>query len=255
MTTRKIDVTIENENQHLLSGVLEFPEDSTSIEYVLFAHCFTCNKELKAVRNISRALTGRGFGVLSFDFTGLGKSEGDFSDTNFSSNINDLVGAAKFLEENYKAPAIMIGHSLGGTATIFAASRISSVNAIVTIGSPADPVHIEHLLKNKLHEIETQGSATVSIGGRPFEIKKHFLDDLQTHYLRQVLFNLNKAYLIIHSPQDTVVGIENAAALYKAAAHPKSFVSIDGADHLLSQKKDSQYVGELIASWAKRYLN
>jgi putative redox protein len=249
----KEKITIENKDLHLLSGILEFPAGPT-LAYAIFAHCFTCNKDLNAVRNISKALKDKGFAVLTFDFTGLGSSEGDFSETNFSSNVSDLLHAARYLEEHYEAPSVMIGHSLGGTATLFAADQIPSVKAIVTIGSPADPAHVRHLLEKKMEEIETSGSATVIVGGRPFLIKKHFLEDLQTHYLKQILKNLNKGYLIIHSPQDAVVGIENAAALYKAASHPKSFVSIDGADHLLSQKKDSLYVGELISSWAKRYL-
>lgn len=251
---KKLKVSFNNKNNQALSAILELPELDNPSSYALFAHCFTCNKDINAVRNISKSLTQNGLGVFTFDFTGLGQSEGKFSETNFSSNIDDLVSAADYLRENYRAPELLIGHSLGGAASIFAAQRIEEIKALVTIGTPADPAHIAHLVQPKRLEIETHGKANVTIAGRTFEIQKQFLEDIESHYLDQVLSQLNKAYLIIHSPNDRIVGIENAAALYQAARHPKSFLSIDKADHLLSQKADSAYVGNMIAQWVSRYI-
>jgi putative redox protein len=222
--------------------------------FVIFAHCFTCNKNFSAVKNISRELTSNGFGVLRFDFAGLGESEGDFENTNFSGNIEDLVSAANFLKESYIAPTLIVGHSLGGAAAIFAASKIDSIKAVATIGAPSNPKHVQHLLHSNIDEIKTSGKAVVDLGGRTFTIKKQFLDDLEQQPLTEVAQNLEKALLIIHSPQDITVEIKNAEEIYVAAKHPKSFVSIDGADHLLLNKEDSLYVGNLIANWAKRYV-
>ncbi|MEL6918556.1 MAG: bifunctional alpha/beta hydrolase/OsmC family protein, partial [Bacteroidota bacterium] len=213
------------------------------------------NKNLMAVKNIGKALTSNGFGVLRFDFTGLGESGGDFADTNFSGNVDDLIAAATYLENHYKAPSLIIGHSLGGAAVIFAAGEIPSINAVATIGAPSDPVHVKHLLKSGIQEIETNGEAIINLSGRDFTIKKQFLDDLETKSLPQTVKQLRKPILIMHSPQDDTVGIKNAEEIYMAAHHPKSFVSLDGADHLLMNKKDSIYAGEVIAGWAKRYVD
>ena len=237
-----------------LGARLELPVDGKPENYAIFAHCFTCNKNLNAVRNISRALTQNKMGVLLFDFAGLGESEGQFEDTNFSSNISDLVAAADYLEEHYQAPQIMIGHSLGGAAVIQAAAQVNSIRAVATIGAPADPPHVVHLFKEELAEIESSGEATVDIGGRPFTIKKQFVDDLQANPMEQVLPALGKALLIMHSPQDNIVGIDNAATLYTQARHPKSFITLDGADHLMSNPADSEYAGHIISSWASRYV-
>ena len=247
-------VNFKNKNGENLVGRLELPADRHPHNFAIFAHCFTCTKNLLAVKNISKALTNNGFAVLRFDFTGLGESEGDFSDTNFSGNVEDLVAAADFLKENYSAPTLLIGHSLGGAAVIFAAQDIPSISAVATIGAPSNPVHVQHLLQTGLDEIQSKGEAVVNLGGRDFKIKKQFVQDLQEHALPKVAKNLRKPLLILHSPQDTTVEIKNAEEIYVAAHHPKSFVSLDGADHLLSNKKDSVYVGEVISGWAKRYL-
>ncbi len=248
-------VTFKNLDGQLLEGRLELPVDRHPHNYAIFAHCFTCNKNLLAVKNIGRALTSNGFGVLRFDFTGLGESEGDFADTNFSGNVEDLVAAAHYLTEKHTAPTLLIGHSLGGAAVIFAATEIPSVKAIATVGAPSDHSHVQRLLKSNLEEIEANGKAVVNLSGRDFTIKKQFLDDLKTKSLPDTVKQLRKPLLIMHSPQDATVGIKNAEDMYRAAHHPKSFVSLDGADHLLMDKKDSLYVGEVISGWAKRYLD
>ncbi len=247
-------VTFTNQEGQTLVGRLEFPADRHPHNYALFAHCFTCTKNLSAVKNISKALTSNGFAVLRFDFTGLGESDGDFADTNFSGNVADLVAAASFLKEKYQAPSLLIGHSLGGAAVIFAAAEIPSVNAIATVGAPSNPKHVKHLFKSGLEEIKANGEAIVNLSGRDFKIKKQFVDDLETKSLPETAKALRKPILIMHSPQDDTVGIKNAEEIYLAAHHPKSFVSLDGADHLLFDKKDSTYVGEVISGWAKRYL-
>lgn len=248
-------VTFKNTEGQTLVGRLELPVDRHPHNYAVFAHCFTCNKNLLAVKNIGKALTSHGFGVLRFDFTGLGESEGDFADTNFSGNVEDLVAAAKYLEENYEAPTLIIGHSLGGAASIFAASEISSIKAVATVGAPSNPVHVKHLLRSGVEEIQSTGKAVINLSGRDFTIKKQFLDDLETKSLPETAKALRKPLLVLHSPQDDTVGIKNAEEIYVAAHHPKSFVSLDGADHLLSRKEDSIYVGEVISGWAKRYLD
>ena len=245
----------ENGKGEKLVAYIELPIGSRPHNFAIFAHCFTCNKNFQAVRNISLALTQQGFGVLSFDFTGLGESEGEFADTNFTTNVDDLIAAADFLEANYQSPTLIIGHSLGGAAAVFAASKINSIQALVAIGAPADPTHVQHLLKDKKEDIEANGKAKVNIGGRDFMVKKQFLDDLEDHSLEKVLKKLRKSILIAHSPQDKIVDIKNAAQLYEAAHHPKSFISLDGADHLLGNKKDSLYLGSLIATWSRRYLD
>jgi len=248
-------VTFQNKEGQNLVGRLELPSNRHPHNFVIFAHCFTCNKNLSAVRNIGKALTSNGFGVLRFDFTGLGESEGDFENTNFSGNVEDLIAAADYLKENYSAPTLLVGHSLGGAAVIFAASQIPSIKALSTIGAPSNLTHVQKLLKSGLEEIEENGKAVINLSGRDFTIKKQFLDDLKTRPLTEILNRLRKPILILHSPQDDTVGIKNAEEIYIAAHHPKSFISLDGADHLLSSKTDSQYVGEVISGWAKRYLN
>jgi len=247
-------VRFQNREGHELAGRLELPIDSQPHNFALFAHCFTCTKNLTAVRNISTALVSRGFGVLRFDFTGLGESEGEFSETNFSGNVEDLIDAAEFLSNSYKSPSLLIGHSLGGAAAIFAAANIESVTAIATIGAPSEPIHVKKQLTGKLSEIENHGQATVDLGGREFTVRQQFLDDLEDKKLLTSIKSLRKALLFLHSPQDAIVGIRNAEELYLNAHHPKSFISLDGADHLLSEKKDSLYAGDVIASWAKRYV-
>lgn len=248
-------VTFTNANGYTLSARLEFPLVQKPDAYAVFAHAFTGSKSLKATRNISRSLTLNGIAVLRFDFTGLGDSEGDFSDTNFTSNVEDIIAAANYLTEHYESPKIMIGHSLGGAASIFAASQIESVRAVATIGTPSEPEHVTHLLESGIEEIEETGKAVVNIGGRSFTIKKHFLDDLKSKDMYEVLRDMKKALLVMHSPQDSVVEIDNAAKIYQAAFHPKSFITLDRADHMLTNKDDAYYAGSVIASWVLRYID
>ncbi len=251
MSTKKI--SFKNSNGISLAARLELPESKPKA-FAIFAHCFTCNKNLTAVRTIARTLTKKNIAVLLFDFTGLGESEGEFENTNFSSNIEDLYSAAEFLEHEYKAPSLLIGHSLGGSAVLYASANMSSVKAIATIGAPASPSHVSHIFKNDIDEINDSGKATVSIGGRDFTIKKQFMEDINSKNIHKSLEKFRDSLLILHSPQDTIVGIDNAADIYTTARHPKSFISLNGADHLLSDKKDSEYVGNVIATWANRYL-
>lgn len=252
---KSIKVEFTNTQGQALAGKVELPTNQKPVAYAIFAHCFTCSKNLNTVRNISRGLNRNGIAVLRFDFTGLGDSGGDFSETNFSSNIKDLVQAADYLKEHYEAPQLIIGHSLGGAAVLRTAASIDSVKAVATIGAPFDPPHIKKLLSHDIKEIEEKGEAEVSIGGRPFRIRKQFLDDLEKYDSSQEINELNRALLVIHSPQDATVSVENAGKIFDAARHPKSFVSIDGADHLVTNDKDSVYVGEVISSWAKRYVS
>jgi len=248
-------VQFKNAQGEMLSARIDFPESQKVEAYALFAHCFTCNKSLGAIRNISKALNQKGIAVMRFDFTGLGSSQGDFSETNFSSNISDLVFAAEFLTQSYSAPQIIIGHSLGGAASIFATSQIKSIKVVATIGAPSKPTHVQHLVANKMTEIQEKGVAEVIIGERPFHIKKQFIEDLQTKNMSEVLHQLRKPLLIMHAPFDEVVGIDSAAEIFKAALHPKSFISLDKANHLMSNPVDSIYVGNTIAAWASRYIN
>jgi uncharacterized OsmC-like protein/pimeloyl-ACP methyl ester carboxylesterase len=238
-----------------LVGQLERAPAFENAPTALFAHCFTCGKDLKAIRNLSLALTQKGINVLRFDFTGLGQSEGDFSETNFSSNQEDLLSAAKFLDDINCSPEILIGHSLGGAAVLMAAEKIASVKAVVTIGAPSEAHHVKHLFGEQLENIKEDGDARVNIGGRPFTIQNQFIKDLNAHQVAKKISTWRKrALLVLHSPQDQIVGIANAREIYEAAHHPKSFISLDGADHLLSREADSRYVGELVASWSARYL-
>ena len=251
---RSEKIKFKNVKGEELAAKIELPKNQTPKGFALFAHCFTCNKNLTAVRNIGRELTSHGIGVLRFDFTGLGESEGDFENTNFSSNVEDLISAAQFLEQNYEAPKIIIGHSLGGSAVIFAAKQIPTIKAVATIGAPSNPNHVSHLLKSGIDEINLNGEAIIEIGGREFKIQKHFLEDINEKNMDKTLKSLKSALLVLHSPQDTTVGIENAAQIYQCAWHPKSFISLDGADHLLTNREDSLYVGKMIANWSERYI-
>lgn len=237
-----------------LAGRLDLP-DGDPKAYVLFAHCFTCSKDIFAASRISCELAARGFGVLRFDFTGLGASEGDFANTNFSSNIADLLAAAGHMRQELAAPSILIGHSLGGAAVLAAAGEIPEVRAVATIGAPFEAAHVVHNFGAKLDEIKTQGEAEVSLAGRKFRIKKQFLDDVQEHDMAQRIGSLQRALLVFHAPRDEVVGIENAAAIFKAAKHPKSFISLDHADHLLSRHEDAIFVARVLSTWAVRYLD
>ncbi len=250
---QKKNVTFENSAGEKLAGILDLPV-SPPRAYALFAHCFTCSKNLKAATNISQALTDAGFAVLRFDFTGLGQSEGEFADSNFSSNVDDLLVAARFLEREYEAPELLLGHSLGGTAVLQAAHDIPSAKAVASIGSPADPGHVAHLFSPAAEELEKEGIAEVNLGGRPFTVKKQFLDDIHKHPMPESLGRLRKALMILHAPLDDTVELDNASRLFGAAKHPKSFVSLDKADHLLSREEDSRYAGQVIGAWAVRYL-
>lgn len=235
-----------------LAGLLETPDQKIRA-YVLFAHCFTCGKDVAAASRISRFLVQHGFAVFRFDFTGLGNSDGDFANTNFSSNTEDLLSAAYFLEQNYEAPQLLIGHSLGGAAVLAMASKLPKVKAVVTIGAPYEASHVIHNFDAHLDKIEQSGSAKVSLGLREFTIKKQFLDDLRNQTTEHIQ-HLNKALLVLHSPIDLTVDISDAEKIYKAAKHPKSFVSLDTADHLLSKSIDSEYVAQTISGWASRYI-
>ena len=214
-------LTFQNESGHSLSAKLELPINQDPIAYAIFAHCFTCNKNLLAVKNIARSLTQNGIAVLRFDFTGLGDSEGEFADTNFSSSVQDLVWASKKLAEEYEAPKILIGHSLGGAAAIFAAHEIDSIEAVATIGAPSSPDHVSHLFGGNLEEIKEKDEAEVNIGGRSFTVKKQFLEDISSKNMSEIVKDLRKPLAIFHSPQDTIVGVENAAEIYQHAMHPE----------------------------------
>jgi putative redox protein len=220
----------------------------------LFAHCFTCGKDVFAASRIAQALTEHGIAVLRFDFTGLGASEGEFANTNFSSNVADLIAAADHLRQVRQAPALLIGHSLGGAAVLAAAADIPEVRAVVTIGAPSDPSHVAGLFGDQLAKIESDGEAEVQLAGRPFRIKRQFLEDAAEHRLSDKIAHLKKALLVMHSPRDTTVDIANALHIFTAAKHPKSFISLDDADHLLTRRADAIYVANMVAAWSERYL-
>lgn len=247
-------VQFTNREGETLAAILDTPESEETRARAIFAHCFTCSKDLRAVRAISRALSDEGIAVLRFDFTGLGESEGEFEDSNFSSNVSDIVSAAEFLTDQQSGPSILIGHSLGGAAVLRAAERLDSVKAVATIGAPADPEHVTHLLSSSEQEIEESGEAEVTLAGRTFKFKKQFLDDLRDGSIDGCVSDLNRALMIFHSPVDEIVPVANAAILYKLAHHPKSFVSLDDADHLLTNTRDAEYVGRVLAAWADRYV-
>ncbi len=235
-----------------LSALLEAP-DSPPLAYALFAHCFTCGKDIAAASHISRALAEQGIAVLRFDFTGLGNSDGDFANTNFSSNVQDLLAACDYLRQEYSAPKMLIGHSLGGAAVLAAADKVEEVSAVVTVGAPHGAAHVSHNFSASLEDIREKGESKVLLAGREFLIKQQFLDDIEQY--ASVDFSLRKkALLVMHSPLDETVSIDEAEKIYKAAKHPKSFLSLDKADHLLTRKEDSEYVATVIAGWAGRYL-
>ena len=236
-----------------LAAALELPSGEPRA-FALFAHCFSCTKDIKAARDIARALRAEGFAVLRFDFTGLGASEGEFANTNFSSNVGDLLKAADFLRREFRAPEVLIGHSLGGAAALVAALDIPEVKAVATIAAPAEAAHVVRHLGEKRAEIERTGEATVTLSGRPFRMKKQFLDDLDNERVTGAAAALKRPLLILHSPLDDTVGVENATKLFVAAKHPKSFVSLDRADHLLRDERDGRYAAAVIAAWASRYV-
>ncbi|WP_179337101.1 bifunctional alpha/beta hydrolase/OsmC family protein [Winogradskyella ludwigii] len=245
---------IKNRKGIILNAHLELPANQKPNYYAIFAHCFTCSSSLSAVRNISRALTQDGFAVVRFDFTGLGRSEGEFADSHFSANVEDLLDVHAYMTAEYEAPSLLVGHSLGGAAVLVAASEIEAVKAVATVGAPASVSHVKHLFSHQVEAVEAKGNIKVNIGGRPFVINEDFVKEFDKIELPLVVKDLRKPLLILHSPFDKIVGIENAEQLYKNAHHPKSFVTLDNADHLLSKENDSQYVGEVIGTWAKRYF-
>ncbi|MCE2509393.1 MAG: alpha/beta fold hydrolase [Alphaproteobacteria bacterium] len=254
MAGRPEKIVFEGAHGLKLAARLDRPQGPVKA-YALFAHCFTCTKDIFAASRIAGALAENGIAVLRFDFTGLGSSEGEFENTNFTSNVKDLVAAADYLRETVEAPRILIGHSLGGAAVLVAAGRIQEAVAVATIGAPSSPEHVSHLFEGGLDAIAEKGEAEVHIAGRPFRIQKHFLDDIASQNLEPAIGSLKKALLVFHSPVDQTVGIENAQAIFVAAKHPKSFISLDDADHLLSRKKDAIYVAETLSAWAMRYLD
>ena len=253
MTVLSEKVSFPGAHGHRLAARLDRP-DGRPRAYALFAHCFTCTKDVFAAQRIAAALAEQGVAVLRFDFTGLGHSDGEFANTDFTSNVDDLVAAADFLANDYAAPQLLIGHSLGGAAVIAAAHRIPAAQAVATIGAPADPEHVSRLFAHKSDEIAEHGTAEVEIAGRRFTISRRFLDDIAAQTLHDDLAQLRKALLVFHAPRDSVVGIDNASTIFTAAKHPKSFISLDDADHLLARKSDAVYVARTLAAWAERYL-
>jgi len=252
MNTVKLE--IENRKGLKLHAYLELPANQKPSHYAIFAHCFSCNSNFNAVKNISRSLSNYGFGVLRFDFTGLGKSEGEFAESHFSANVEDLLDVQNYLEKHYKAPSLLVGHSLGGAAVIVAASKFESIKAVATIGAPATVNHVTHLFSHAIDEMNEKGEIEVQIGGRPFKINRDFVNDFSKTNLPKIIKNLRKPILVMHAPFDSIVGIENAHQIYHNAIHPKSFVSLDDADHLLSKSSDSIYVGNIIGTWVERYF-
>ncbi|WP_111642470.1 bifunctional alpha/beta hydrolase/OsmC family protein [Marinimicrobium alkaliphilum] len=248
-------VEFNNHTGHTLAGALELPDSGEPKAFALFAHCFTCGKDVIAATRIARTLADQGIAVLRFDFTGLGGSEGDFANTSFTSNVSDLEAAADFLAEHHQAPKLLIGHSLGGAAALAVAGRLSSVEAVVTIAAPASPQHVKHLFADSACDIRAQGSAPVTIAGRTFELGAELLDDLEHWSDKDPIGKLRKPLLIFHAPGDQVVSIDEAGKIFQAAKHPKSFVSLDDADHLLSRQSDADYVALTLVAWAGRYLN
>lgn len=249
-----IRIKFPNREGYNLYARLELPPHEKPYTCAVFAHCFTCSSSLRPVINIARALTQKGIAVLRFDFTGLGRSEGDFSETTFSTNVADLLSAAEYMEEHFQVPELLIGHSLGGAAVLQAAHYLPNVKAVATIGAPAQPEHVKKQFRDQLDEILEEGEQVVELAGRRFKIRKEFVQDLERYRAEEKIKQLKRALLVLHSPVDRVVGIDNAREIYDNALHPKSFVSLDDADHLLMQDKDSLYAAEMIAAWSQRYL-
>ncbi len=251
MPTERISFTGHDGNQ--LAARLDLP-DGPVLATALFAHCFTCSKDIPAARRISARLAGMGIAVLRFDFTGLGHSEGEFANTTFTSNVEDLIAAAQYLAGRNMAPSLLIGHSLGGAAVLRARAGIPTVKAIATLGAPADPGHVSHHFENALPEIQQQGSAEVTLGGRPFRIGKAFVDDISESALTPAIADLKAALLVLHAPLDETVSVDNASTIFLAAKHPKSFVTLDDADHLITRASDAEYAADVIAAWVTRYV-
>jgi putative redox protein len=251
---KTIRLEIKNKKGHRLQAYLELPANEKPSHFAIFAHCFSCNSNLNAVKNISRSLSNHGFGVLRFDFTGLGRSEGEFAESHFSANVDDLLAVNDFLTENYKSPSLLVGHSLGGAAVIVAGSKLENIKAIATIGAPATVNHVTHLFSHAIEDVKEKGEIEVHIGGRPFKINQDFVNDFGKTDLPKIIKTLRKPILVMHAPFDKIVGIENAHQIYHNAMHPKSFISLDDANHLLSNKADSIYVGNLIGTWADKYF-
>ena len=251
MPSQRVDFT--GSQGEALAGRLDTP-DVRPQAWAVFAHCFTCSKDSKAAAYIARALTEAGYGVLRFDFTGLGGSGGDFANTHFSSNVDDLVAAADWLREQHGAPALLIGHSLGGAAVLAAAARVPDCKAVATLGAPCDPAHVTHQLGNELAVIESQGEASVVLGGRPFTVKRSFVEDLADQPQSERIRSLGRPLLVLHAPGDDTVSVDNARRIFETAMHPKSFVALDGADHLLNHAEDARFAAGLIAAWARRYV-
>lgn len=252
MPTRNLSFTSASGAE--LAARLDLPS-SEPRAYAVFAHCFTCSKDSKAATFVSQALASRGIATLRFDFTGLGQSGGNFADSSFSANVTDLIAAVQHLGAQFAPPQILIGHSLGGAAVLAAAGQLPEVRAVVTIGAPCDPAHVKHLFAAGHEEIEAAGEAVVDIGGRPFRIKRAFVDDLERHNAGASIGALRKALLVMHAPGDRTVSVDNAAEIFMRAKHPKSFVSLVDADHLLSRKQDAAYAAEVIAAWASRFVD
>ena len=247
-------ITFTGHSGEKLAARLDMPE-GPHLATALFAHCFTCSKDIPAARRIAARLAAMGVAVLRFDFTGLGHSEGEFANTHFSSNVQDLEAAAAYLATRKMAPSLLIGHSLGGAAVLRAAGLIDSAKAVVTLGAPFDPGHVTHNFAGALDEISNAGEANVTLGGREFKIRDSFVKDVEAQNLKPLINEMKKALLVMHAPLDTVVGIENASEIFLAARHPKSFVTLDDADHLISRSEDAEYAAEVIAAWAARYLD
>ena len=253
MSSRRLDIT--NTRGEKLSARVELPLHGHAKSFALVAHCFTCSKDFNALRAIATAMTHVGMGVVRLDFTGLGQSEGEFEETTFSTNVDDLVQAAKQIEKKLGPVQLLVGHSLGGAAAIMGAAKLDGVKAVATIGAPSEPVHVRGHLEEAIAEIREQGEAVVDIAGRTFTVREEFLDDLESTQMRDVLGRLKKPLLVLHAPRDEVVGIDHAARIFKAAYHPRNFISLDNADHMLSDRDQAKYVGQLIASWARRYVD
>ena len=254
MTRTSLQVSFPGSAGDDLAARLDLPEGEP-VAFALFAHCFTCSKDIAAATRISRGLVAQGLGVLRFDFTGLGASGGEFANTTFSSNVEDLVRAAAMLRDRYRAPALLVGHSLGGAAVLAAAPSIPEATAVATIGAPFDPGHITNLFPpHTLAELARVGEAEVELAGRTFRVRRQLLDDANAQNLTETLGGLDRALLVFHSPTDGIVDVDNARRIFEAARHPKSFVSLDGADHLLTRAEDAAYVATVLAAWARRYL-
>lgn len=246
-------ITVQNSQKQTLAATLDLPEDRQPSAFALFAHCFTCGKQFKASAFISRFLASEGIGVLRFDFRGIGDSDGTFEDTNFTTNVGDILSIADYMGQVHQPPRLLIGHSLGGTAVLKAARHVTAARAVVTIGSPAQPGHVARLVTHRKKDLTDNGKAEVIIDGRRFTFTPQFVEDVENTDMTEHIAKINKALLIMHAPFDDTVGIDNAAAIYKAARHPKSFVALDGASHLLASREESNYVAGLITAWASRY--